>query len=375
MIVSSAGPSYVGEKKREAMHRHCTNTDLDKNYVRFHKETERLISKLLHTEADSFVMLGEALLSLEAACASLIEAGDRVLVIHNGFFGYCFKDFVEMYGGTAVMLEMDYRRGLDADQLEEYLRRDSDFKMATLVHCETPSGISNPIDKICPLLHWYGILSVVDSVSGIGGEFIDFDRWQIDVLLGGSQKCFSLPSGLATVTISERAKRCIDSRKTKIPAFYANLKNHYDQIATDGFLYTMNDSLMYGLRTALEEKLSTDYHETHKRYAQAVRNTLIACGYELYPLDSFSNTVTTIVLPEGVSDDQVLDLMYECGVIISGGLGHLKGKCIRIGHMGDNNTREQMIRTFEALDAVMEKLGVCGEKRLSEEFVRQEGIE
>lgn len=374
MLVSSAGPSYVGEKKREAMNRPCTNTDLDKNYVHFHKETEWLISKLLHTKVDSFVMLGEALLSLEAACASLIEEGDRVLVIHNGFFGYCFKDFVEMYGGIAVMLEMDCRRGLNVEQLEEYLKKDSAFKAATLVHCETPSGITNPIDKICPVLHRYGILSVVDSVSGIGGEFIDFDKWKIDILLGGSQKCFSLPSGLSTVTISDRAKQSIDARKTPIRSFYANLKNHYDKIATDGFLYTMNDTLMYGLRTSLEEKLATDYPSVHKNYAQAVRNTLTTCGYELYPKDSFSNTVTTIVLPEGITDEQVLALMYEKGVIISGGLGHLAGKCIRIGHMGDNNTKRQMTETFKALDEVMEQLGAATEKKLSKVFQKQENI-
>lgn len=369
MIISSAGPAYVGPLKREAMNKECTNTDLDKEYIRFHRETERMISKLLHTEETSFAMLGEALLSLEGACASLIEKGDRVLVIHNGFFGYAFKYFVEMYGGIAVMLEMDYRRGLREEVLSEMLKQDSNFKMATLVHCETPSGITNPIDRICPLLNQYGILSVVDSVSAIGGEAIDFDNWKIDVLLGGSQKCFSLPSGLSTVTISQRAKKVIDERKTPVAAFYANFKNYYDRAGEDEFPYTMNDLLIYGLRQALEEKLNMDFVSVHQKYAKAVREAFLRCGYELYPLDSFSNTVTTVLLPEQVTDEQVMEQLYREGVIVSGGLGHLKGRCIRIGHMGDNNEPQRMKQVLHLLDKVFDRLGIKHEKNLTEEFI------
>lgn len=369
MIISSAGPAFVGTEKLKAMSKGCTNTDLDKEYIQFHKETEQMISQLIGTQSTSFVMLGEALLSLEAACYSLIEEGDRVLVIHNGFFGFCFKDFVEMAGGIPVMLEMDYRRGVNIQELRDFLDKDHDFKVATLVHCETPSGITNPIWELCPLLSRYGIISVVDSVSAIGGEHIDFDQWKIDVLLGGSQKCFSLPSGLSTVTVSQKAVDAMNERKLPIRSFYANLKNHYDYVAKDGFLYTMNDSLMTALRVSLEEKLQSDYVAIHKKFGNGVRQAFIHCGYELYPMDHYSNTVTAVLLPQAVTDRQVMEEMVREGVIISGGLGHLAGKVIRIGHMGDNNTIQQMTDTLDALDRVFEKMGVKNEKNLSDEFV------
>ena len=102
------------------------------------------------------------------------------------------------------------------------LQRDHDFKYATLVHCDTPTGVKNNLSKICRLLNEYGILSVVDSVAGMGQE-IRGDDWKIDVLLGGSQKAFSAPTGLTTVTLSNRAKEVMESRRAPVVGFYCNL--------------------------------------------------------------------------------------------------------------------------------------------------------
>ena len=118
-------------------------------------------------------MSGEAILGLEAACASLTEKGDRVLVIDNGIFGRGFGDFVQIYGGEVVYFEGEYNKPVEVKNLAEYLKHDSDFKYATLVHCDTPSGVINDIKAICCLLNEYGILSIVDSVSGMFGEAID----------------------------------------------------------------------------------------------------------------------------------------------------------------------------------------------------------
>ncbi len=139
---------------------------------------------------DVYILSGEGILGLEAACASLTEKGDRVLVIDNGIYGEGFKDFVTMYGGEYVLFSSEYTKSIDIDELKAFLDKDSNFKYATVVHCDTPTGVLNDVSKICPLLKEYGILTVVDSVAGMVGERLSVDESKIDIILGGSQKLF-----------------------------------------------------------------------------------------------------------------------------------------------------------------------------------------
>ena len=164
------GPSQVRENVLLARSRQFQNPDLDCDFVEYYHDTCKLYSSLLHTENESLILGGEGILGLEAACASLTEPGDRVLVLDNGVFGEGFKDFVSIYGGTPVLYTCDYSHPFDVNDLKAYLEKDHDFKYATVVHCDTPSGMLNDIASICPLLKSYGILTVVDSVAGMFGE-------------------------------------------------------------------------------------------------------------------------------------------------------------------------------------------------------------
>lgn len=155
-------------------------------------------------------------MGLEAACATLTEKGDRVLVMDNGEYGKGFAGFVTMYGGEPVLYSTDYRNAFDVKALEEYLEKDHDFKYAALVHCDTPSGMLNDVSKLCPLLKKYGILTLVDSVSAMFGEEMRVDDYRIDLLCGGSQKAVSAPPGLSFVTISDDAYKAMRSRKHRL---------------------------------------------------------------------------------------------------------------------------------------------------------------
>lgn len=216
MKILSAGPTSISKEVMAEMGKIHTNPDLDPSYTEFHRNVEKKISKILKTDATSFLMLGEAIMGLEAAVINIVDKGDRVLVLHNGYFGKGFSEYVEDVGATPVELKFDYRRGIDVEELKKYLEKDSDFKAATFVHCETPFGITNDIEKIGKLLNSYNILSIVDSVSGIGGEEIDFDDYKLDVLIGGSQKVLSAPTGLTTITLSSRAKEEIAKKKSSV---------------------------------------------------------------------------------------------------------------------------------------------------------------
>ena len=229
--IMTAGPVQVRENVRMARSLETTNPDLDLEFYELYKETCDILNDYMHSKGRAYILGGEGILGLEAACASLTEPGDRVLVIDNGIFGKGFADFVSMYGGTPVLYSADYRNPLDAETLADFLEKDSDFKYATVVHCDTPSGVLNDISVICPLLSQHGILTVVDSVAAMFGEYVNVEESCIDILCGGSQKALSAPPGLTMLWVSDRALEAMENRKTPIAAFYANIltfKNYYE---------------------------------------------------------------------------------------------------------------------------------------------------
>ena len=174
--IMTAGPTQVRENVRMARSLETTNPDLDVAFCEFYKETCDILQELLHSSGTAYILGGEGILGLEAACASLTEPGDRVLVIDNGIFGKGFADFVKIYGGEPVLYTSDYREPVNPDDLRAFLEKDSDYKYATVVHCDTPSGVLNDVSVICPMLAEYGILSVVDSVAGMFGEYVNVDQ-------------------------------------------------------------------------------------------------------------------------------------------------------------------------------------------------------
>ena len=353
--IMTPGPTQVAENVRMARSMECTNPDLDESFVEFYKETCEKISHLLHTENETLILGGEGILGLEAACASLTEPGDKVLVLDNGIFGAGFADFVSMYGGKPELYTRDYKETLDVDELEAYLKEHHDYKYATVVHGDTPSGMLNDVFKICPLLKKYGILTVVDSVSASFGEPLDIDACQIDIMCGGSQKVISAPPGLTFVVISADAKKAMQERKTPVASFYANLLTFANYCEEKWFPYTMPISDIYGLRAA-----DPDILKRHETIAKASRKAVTEAGLKLYQRSGFSNTVTVFEVPEGTTDKAILDgVKKDYNIMLAGSFGVLGGKVIRIGHMGNNAQVEKVREVFAALDGTFKKLGIA----------------
>lgn len=368
--IMTPGPTQVAENVLKARSLPCTNPDLDAAFFDFYKETCEEISELLFTNNETIIMDGEGILGLEAACASLTEAGDRVLVLDNGVFGKGFADFVTMYGGEAVLYTTDYKKPLDPQALEQYLKNDHDFKYATLVHCDTPSGMLNPIHRLCPLLKKYGILTVVDSVSAMFGEPVRVDDFQIDLLCGGSQKAVSAPPGLTFVTVSSGAKEAMDRRSTPIASFYANIKAFEGYYEKKWFPYTMPISDIYGLRAAFDNiRADKEMLARHERIARACREAVTAAGLKLHLNSGFSNTVTVFDLPEKTTAAAILEAMKtEHNIMLAGSFDVLEGQVIRIGHMGNNANVADMTETMRALDATLRMLGVALTASMGEVF-------
>ena len=346
-FVYTPGPTRVRENVRLEIAKETTNPDIDVEFCEFYKNTCKKMSSILNTENDVYILSGEGILGLEAACASLTEPGDKVLVIDNGIFGRGFDDFVKMYGGEVVYFSGDYTNEIDIEELEKFLQKENDFKYATVVHCDTPTGVLNDLSKICPLLKRYNILTVVDSVAAMVGEEIRVDDWQIDIALGGSQKAISAPTGLTIVSISEDAKNSMKNRKMPIVGFYLNLTIWEKYYENKWFPYTMPINEIIGLDRAidniLEEKLE-NVLTRHEKIASATRKAFTEYGLKLYLESGYSNTVTAVEIPENIGALNLTKHMLEkYNTLVATSLCDYKDKLLRIGHMGENANLEFII--------------------------------
>ena len=371
--IMTPGPTQVAENVRQARSLVTTNPDLDPAFYDFYHETCKLFGNLIGSSSECYILSGEGILGLEAACASLTEPGDRVLVIDNGIFGRGFADFVSLYHGEPVLLTADYHRPLRYDELKAFLEKDSDFKYATLVHSDTPSGLLNPVQELCPLLKEYGILTVVDSVTGMFAEELRVDDWKIDIACGGSQKALSAPPGLTMLSVSRDALESMHRRKQTIASFYANLLNFEDYYEKQWFPYTMPVSDIMGLRQALENagKDRTRLMR-HAEIAGATRKALTEGGLKLYLKEGYASTVTVFYVPEGLTDRDILQKMVaEHQIMIAGCFDVLAGKVIRIGHMGNNANVKDMVATLAALGKVLQELDFAVQADMEDVFRKE----
>ena len=357
--IMTPGPTQVRDNVRAARSLVTTNPDVDAEFTEYYKTTCDMIGKIINSSGNIYILSGEGILGLEAACASVTEKGDIVIVIDNGVYVKGFADFVKIYGGKPVYYTKDYHKPIDPSELKEYLESDHSFKYATVVHCDTPSGILNDVEAICPILKEYGILTVVDTVSASFGIPLDVDRGCIDICCMGSQKALSAPPGLTIVAVSGDAMKAMLDRKTPVASFYCNLLTFRDYYTQKWFPYTMPVSCIIGLNKAVKNILFDRHvYDRHKIIAEAARKAVTASGLSLYADGGYSDTVTVVNVPESLTDEQILDMMRdEYNILLAGSFDMLSGKVFRIGHMGENCNIKDMAETFQALDKTFAKLG------------------
>ncbi|WP_092565360.1 alanine--glyoxylate aminotransferase family protein [Halorubrum sp. SD626R] len=372
-MLMTPGPTAVPDPVREAMSRELINPDVDPEFGRIYDRlTDRLatVYEVRPGESgggdelegsdegdapsrDVVVPGGEGILGLEAAIASLVEPGTEVLCLSNGLYGDGFADFVESYGGEATLVSADYDDSLPLAALESVLADgNADFEVATLVHCETPTGTLNDISPALDLLEEADgdILTVVDAVSSLGGVRVPTER--IDVCLGASQKCFSAPPGLTTAAISDRAWAAMEDRDPH--SLYTNFLPWRDTSA--GFPYTHLTTEVVALDTALglwlDEGLDA-VRERHRAAAARCRERGAELGLEPYPEPERSSpTVTAFEVP-GRAEALQERLREERDVLVATGLGELSDDILRVGHMGHAARVERVDETMDALADVL----------------------
>lgn len=355
-LLMTPGPTAIPPEVRTAMGRQIHNPDVDPAFAAFYRSLTSKVQRVYDTDDDVVILGGEGILGLEAAAASLVDEGDEVLCLANGPYGEGFADFVEMHGGEATVHSVPPGESFDPDAVEREIEAES-YTAATMVHCETPLGQLTPIEPVLAVLQDAGILTVVDAVSSLGGTPVPIDS--IDVGIGASQKAFSSPPGLTTVSVSEDAWEAIED--TEQDTFYTSLEPWRDiepiEESATAFPYTHLVSNLYALDAAMDLILDEGLETVFERHEAAKARTLARgadLGLEPLPGEELAApTVTAFELPGRAKGIQTR-LRTEHDLVLATGLGSWEEDVLRVGHMGYNASIERVDRTMDALAAVLE---------------------
>lgn len=355
-MLMTPGPTEVPPQVRKAMSRPIQNPDIDEEFADFYHDLEDKLKDIYDTDNDMLILGGEGILGLEASVASLISSGDAALCISNGIYGNGFADFVEMDGGDADLCDFPYGQRIDPEQIKLKVEK-SEFKIATMVHCETPTGTLNNIEEILQILNENGIITVVDAVSSIAGTDVPVD--DIDICIGGSQKCFSSPPGLTPLSVSEDAWDVIMDGEQN--SFYTSLSVWKDMwLDKEYFPYTHLVSNLYALdesaNMVMEEGLENVY-QRHDRVAELCRERAREIGMDIYPEDEgLSSPTVTALDAEGVAKDLQREIHERNDILLATSLNDLENDILRIGHMGYNAREEKVRKTMNALEDALSSL-------------------
>lgn len=336
----------------------------DPAFIDLFDHTCRLLQRVFQTHYDVVIMQGEAILGLEAAAASLISPGDKVLNLVSGVFGKWFEDFIARYGGEAVELAVPYNDAIDPQAVRAALQRNRDIKLLSVVHSETPSGTVNPVQAIGAIAREFGVLTIVDTVSGLGGEVLSPESWGMDVAVAGPQKCLGGTPGLSLMAISPAAWAAMESKPSPLRGSFLSILD-WKSAWLEGrrFPYTPSISEIYALESVLTQALEEGverYAARHSMIAHACRAGIKALGLELWAAreEIAAPCCTAVTMPEGLTDKDVRGIMRErYGVMISGGYGELSGKLFRLGHMGKAAHPTYLAAQLAMLERTLADLG------------------
>jgi alanine-glyoxylate transaminase/serine-glyoxylate transaminase/serine-pyruvate transaminase len=291
---------------------------------------------------------------------NLLERGDEALVCVNGVFGERMCDNVERCGAKLIRVEAKWGEPIEPAAVKRALERSSP-KLVAIVHAETSTGVLQPLEEISRMVRDAGALFLVDTVTSLGGVDVRVDGWGIDAVYSGTQKCISCPPGLAPVSLSDRAVKVIEGRKTKVQSWYLDLTmvRKYWEGKKRVYHHTAPVSMIYGLYEALrlifEEGLEARF-ERHRRNYELLRDGLEEMGFEFVVAPQYRLPMLNAVkIPEGVDDAIVRRrLLDEYNIEIGAGLGEFAGKVWRIGLMGCSSTEKHVNMLLAALRLILE---------------------
>lgn len=316
------------------------------------------LKKLFGTKNDVLILASSGTGAMEASVANLFSPGDKVLVINGGKFGERWLNIANAFGLSPIELEVEWGQAVKVNTVEKQMKAHPDLKGVMIQASETSTTVLHPVKEIAKLTK-NGPLFLVDGVTAVGVVSIPLDEWGLDVLVTGSQKAMMLPPGLGFIALSDRAWE--RTKHAKLPRFYFDLNLERKNQQKGSGAFTPAVSLIFGARASLEmmqrEGLDRVYAR-HARMSRATRAAATALGLKLLAPDSPSPAATGVYLPDGIDADQVLDYLRDhMNITLAEGQDQLKGKVIRIAHVGYMGAFD-VITAVAALEMVLRKFGV-----------------
>jgi len=353
------GPSPVEPSVLAAMGRPVLG-HLDPEFISIMDETSAALREVFQTTNQlTFPVSGTGSAGAEAALVNMIDPGDRVVVGVAGVFGARLVEMARRSGGIVTEVIAPWGTPVPTEKLAEAAKKRG-AKIVAIVHAETSTGMRQPVDEIRRAIGDDPIL-IVDAVTSLGGIEVDVDSWGIDVCFSGTQKCLSVPPGLAPITFSPRAEWKLETRATPVQSWYLDarlLRSYWEDVEhRRAYHHTAPISMIYGLheglRLVLQEGLDARWARHHDA-GRFLRNALVERGFELIAEDGYRlPQLTAVRLPKGANDSLRGDLLREFDIEVGGGLGEFAGVAWRIGLMGLGARREHALRLVQALDALM----------------------
>lgn len=295
---------------------------------------------------------------MEACVANLIEPGDKILVCVHGYFGDRLRQMVERQGAQIMLIEEEWGKPTDPQRVEAALKADA-YKVITLVHAETSTGVLQPMDDIVKLADKYGVMILLDTVTSLGGIEVKMDEWGLDAAYSCSQKCIGCPPGLSPVSFSDRAVETVKNRKQPVSSWYLDitlLEKYWgsDRVYHHTSSSTLNYALLEALQLIDEEGLQNRF-DRHLENHRALVAGIEAMGLEMYVRPEYRlPTLNAVKIPEGVDDVKVRSYLLETfNLEIGGGLGALKGKVWRVGLMGYSSSAENVLFFLSAISRAL----------------------
>jgi alanine-glyoxylate transaminase / serine-glyoxylate transaminase / serine-pyruvate transaminase len=359
------GPSDVHPRVLEALSR-PTIGHLDPAFIRMMDELKELLQYAFQTRnAMTMPVSAPGSAGMETCFVNLVEPGDKVVVCQNGVFGGRMKENVERCGGIAVMVEDSWGDAIDINKLEDALKAHDDARIVAMVHAETSTGAQSDVATLVKLAHQHDCLTIVDTVTSLGGTPVKVDEWGIDAIYSGSQKCLSCTPGIAPVSFNERALEKVRDRQTKVQSWFMDLnlvmgywgegaKRAYHHTAPINALYALHEALLILKEEGLEEAWAR-----HRKNHLALRAGLEAMGLSFIVKEPDRlPQLNAVTIPAGVDDASVRSrLLNEYNLEIGAGLGALAGKVWRIGLMGHASRAENILLCVGALESVLGDMG------------------
>ena len=363
-VLMGPGPTMADPRVLRAMAAPLLG-QFDPDFAAIMNEVMALTRFVFQTEnARAFPVPGTGRAGLEAAIVSLVEPGDRVVVGECGRFGLLLTEIAERCGAEVVPVRAEWGRVIDPDAVAAALRGGK-TRLVALIHGETSTGVLQPLPEIARLARAHDALLMADAVVTLGGCAVETDGWGVDVMVAGTQKCLSCPSGLAPVTYNAHAEAVLAARRTRPQSNYLDLIQLARYWSPQRFNHhTAPTTMVYGLREALraiqDEGLAARFAR-HRLHGDALRAGLTAMGLTLFgaePPERRLPFITPVLIPDGVDDVRVRGrLIEDFNLEIGAAFGPLQGRIWRIGTMGHSARRENVLLCLAALEQVLRREG------------------